>query len=676
MHLSEPEIEKHNLTTVARLAANHLRVLVNGPTGSGRTSLLRQLANHEGVVAVEPPPLSDPDAVLHALAQMAVGLGPEPLGLAQDAERSISERTELVLDANAARDRVVAFRMPATWTPGRSRGASPGHQLLAERAEELLRSFAGHARVRRVLLVGDPGALPFEVQTWEQLALARMFLGSGALQHLEGFGSYAEHADRVATRCGDAITPLQFRLAVGLEALGAFSDAEADMLARARSSVRVLQTRLMRALVARPQLAAAAYRLAMARRPVPVARLTELTEVPDDHAPLLEHCLAYGSPGVRMHEVVRSGVVNLRGDPRLRGPLFHTEEDSHGRYARHHGALDGTSSMLDSRSPLDWLERVHHLAHAGPEAEDEWASLELASREQYWDRGRALSRHGHHAAAAKVYRACLERFGERDAYAQHYLGFNVDRGAGPFEAAREAYAKAVALDAANPWWNGRLVTFLIRNSQFLDARRAWDEALTNVDPNDVVVHSDDGWLAKHLHRWVVTAWLEVGQVELAREAFDAIPLDLVAAHELLRDLEHRLLDAEEARDLGESVYPASIPPSERWMGPRHLPDERDGHSLLAWYPGRVIEEGASGVLVVFAVPHADEAQRRVMSRTLSLKEWSAASGSRAAGFIEIGSYAGGELVILPVENPEIRWQSELNDADLMAPLGRWDRRAG
>lgn len=659
MHLSQPEIEKDNLATVTRLAASHSRVLVTGPTGSGRTSLLHQLANRDAFVGVEPPPLSDPDAVLHALVQMAAKLGRETLGIAQDAKRSISERTELVLDENAARGRVVAFRVPSSWTPGRSRGASPGHQLLGERTAQLLRTFAQHGSARRVLLVGDPGGLPFDLEPWRQHLLPRMVLDSRTLEHLDGFGAYAEQASRVAERCGELpITPLQFRLAVGLEALGAFSEAEADVLASAGSSLHVLQNRLMRALVARPELAASAYRLAMARRPVPVAQLAELTRVPDEHAPLLEHCLAYGSTGVRMHEVVRSGVANLRREPRLRGALFNTEEDSHGRYARHHGLLDGTSSMLDSASPLDWLERVHHLGHAGPEAEDEWASLELASREQYWDRGRALSRHGHHADAAEVYRVCLQRFGERDAYAQHYRAFNLDRGAGAFEVARSAYAKAVEIDPSNPWWNGRLVTFLIRNAQFLAARRTWGEALTNVDPNDVEVHSDDGWLAKHLHRWVVTAWLEVGQVELAREAFDAIPLELVAAHELLRDLEHRLLDAEEARDLGESVYPASIPPSERWQGPRHLPDERDGQSLRAWYPGRVIEADASGVLIVFAVPHAEEAQRRVKSRTLSLKEWSAASGSRATGFIEIGSYEGGELVILPVKNPEMRWRVE------------------
>lgn len=50
-------------------------------------------------------------------------------------------------------------------------------------------------------------------------------------------------------------------------------------------------------------------------------------------------------------------------------------------------------------------------------------SLELPARELYWDRARSLSvEHRDYLGAAELYRECLRRFDDRDAYAWHYLG--------------------------------------------------------------------------------------------------------------------------------------------------------------------------------------------------------------------------------------------------------------
>src|SRR6185312_15085800 len=117
--------------------------------------------------------------------------------------------------------------------------------------------------------------------------------------------------------------------------------------------------------------------------------------------------------------------------------------------------------------------------------------------------------------AATVYEECMKRFGE-DPYSAHYLGFNIDR-AGRQAPERLPEAErwlrlAVDLDEGNPWWNGRLVTFLIREARYIAARSEWFKAVERIDPENERVRRDS-WLASHVHYWVASEWLEQGQVE-------------------------------------------------------------------------------------------------------------------------------------------------------------------
>lgn len=216
--------------------------------------------------------------------------------------------------------------------------------------------------------------------------------------------------------------------------------------------------------------------------------------------------------------------------------------------------------------------------------------------------------------------------------------------------------RAIELGPDNVWWNTRLVTFLIAQSRFLEGRRAWLEALERIDPTGERVERDP-WIVEHFHRWVIRGWLEVGEGELAREVLDAIPTSLEEQPAVV-ELSREVVDAEEARRLGESVYPAYVDPSRRWVGPAHVAQTlAEGAKLRHWYPGRIVEANATHVVIVFATPSGPEATRRTKVKELTAKEWADATGrptEGAQGYIEIGVYDGDRTRIELVGSEEPR----------------------
>ena len=293
------------------------------------------------------------------------------------------------------------------------------------------------------------------------------------------------------------------------------------------------------------------------------------------------------------------------------------------------------------------------------------------------DRGRALSLQGHYKLAAAVYSRCLERLGPDDAYAQHYFGFNLDRAGSSRDQAEQALRRAVELDPSNPWWNTRLVTFLIEQTRFLEARNEWLSAIDRVDPTGETVERSP-WLARHMHRWVVSEWLDHAEVEFAREVFEGIPRQIVEQDLVLSRLAQRLADAEEAQALGETIYPPYVPSEERWKGPRVVPQtSADGSALRAWYPGRIAEANDNTVAVVFATADLDPEKRRVMIRELSADDWKRAARrppASAKGFVEIGSYEDGTVIIETLDPRPPDWD-RAGRRDIIRYLSRWERES-
>lgn len=680
MELLDPDDVEARWQDIVSQLDTTTRLIVHGPTGSGRTLILERLASRCFICA-DPPPLNDTDASLHALTQLASALGEEGIAIAHDGARPLRERAHEIARRLADGQRSIALRMPSSWKLGGESESRDGPDSAVWRrsAIQILDALCEQEAIKIILLVASPRDLHFDTSPrtspWTRINLGPRRIAASALNDLSGFANYEPAARFVAQaikRASRLPSPLQFRVAVALRALGRFGERDTELLEPSVSGSVVLENRLVRALAAAPDLGRAAYRFALARRPLTRTQTLAIAELEPEHEPLLTQCLAYGHDTVRMHERIRDAVQHLGRERALRKELREVTPAAHHHLARIHASADGTSNVIQSRNPLAWLERAHHLAGSGSLGRDEWNALELTSRELYWDRARSLSLSGSRLEAADVYRKCLSLFGADDDYAQHYLGFNLDRAGQPTKEAMDAYRQAVALDGDNPWWNARLVTALIDQALFVSARRQWLIALENVDPTGERVIRD-GWLALNLHRWVVQSWLDQGEVEFAREAFDAIPPSVVESADALRLLEERLLDAEEARDLGESVYPASVSASERWLHPRHLKDVNDrGSPLRTWYPGRVVSTSDEGVVIVFAVPDPDPDRRRVKLRDMTTGEWDAFSDARPEGFVEIGTYADGSTVILPINDPVPAWANPV-DAELeLRHLGLWN----
>jgi tetratricopeptide (TPR) repeat protein len=622
------------------------RVQVLGPSGSGRTTLARLLVERLEAVPVTFPEFDEPDAAIHALLQMAAALDDEARsGVLDDAELP-RERAARLAARLAQAGRIVVMRLPAS-SNARWEDADPGRQEHLLRARQVLVGLLGAPSLRIVLLTPSgfqwadlPGGEP------KRFSLPNPFAQLCALEDAAAWGDCAVHAEHLAQllrRASRTPSPLQVRLGVGLLAVG---ESEFQVERSFDGSLAAQAAQLLER--APPGLRDAVRRAAAIRGPIPRETLLAVAAAPaGPQTAVIAHCIAYGGGDLRVIDAVRQAA-------RRRGSL--RDPSPYQQLASHYRALDGASSpqALDPPRMVSWLEKVHHLGHSGPASGDEWSAQDLGCREFYWARARSLSRdYQLYEEAAALYRHCITRRPD-DAYAWHYLGFNLDRAGRSAEDAGAAFARAVELDGDNPWWNSRQVSFLIGQARFAEGRDAWSAALRRIDP-DGVQAAHDPWLANNLHAWVAHAWMEAGQPEDARDALAAVPRHILESDPRLAVLDERVCDALEAQQLGESVYPPGFPIGERWKQPRELAQQNHGSPLSSWYPGRVVEDTGDDedVTLVFAVPSGDPAERRLLRNTMSRAEWSVAAGPAVAprGFVAIGVYTDGSMLILPVRAP-------------------------
>ncbi|MCE7872978.1 tetratricopeptide repeat protein, partial [bacterium CPR1] len=250
----------------------------------------------------------------------------------------------------------------------------------------------------------------------------------------------------------------------------------------------------------------------------------------------------------------------------------------------------------------------------------------------------ALSVSGKPCEAAALYQICRQKDPAR-AYSWHYEGFNLDRCGRTFAEVYPCLVQAVELDPENPWWNGRLVTFLIRHARFDQARDRFAAAMSRI-------RQRDAWFSRHFLRWVAHQWLESGQPLEAERVFSQIDQLHVEEDRPLRVLRQQILDAVEALHLGDSVYAPNYPIERRWKIPAEIPAQSpDGHPLTSWYPFRVQELSREGPVIVLATT---DPARRVLRKTLTPEQWEDWLGepwTEAAGFYFAGVYADQTAVI-------------------------------
>ncbi len=660
-----------DLAPKLRLVSTGLKsgaVWVHGPTGSGRSELAKRLAAEREAITVEPPGLHDVDAPVHALAQCAVDA--ESARIAFDETRSLFDRaTELARRAREMQ-KLLVVRAPSSWEFG----------ALGENADELRRRddvlqvikgwLKGTTQV--VLLTNtlddaDPIAALFPNPVY----LTRVSVRDEALEDssIWGSGPYGDAAKALQKELRarrTRLTPLQVRLSVGLIALG---EEPKDLLraleaVRSKSALEPLAERLQRRLQrAQPSAWLGLQAIAQARFPLATNEAIALSELPAEHETLLTQCIGYGAETLRLPEPVRRALLEQDDSQ--------AAQVSHQALSWHYQQADGAVSPDGLAGPTltAWLEKAHHLAHlsstqAEVDGRQRWEQLDCPARHLLWDRARFLSKQARrYEEAAKLYRVAIERFGDDD-YSWHYLGFNLDKAGARREQTEPALRAAVApvwpddsanAGARNPWWNARLVTFLIRRARPAAAEQAWDTALEAIDP-DGSRSSGSSWLARHFHKWVIREWLDAGEVRRARAVFNLIPEKVVEAEDDLALLRWRLLDAEEALELVESVYPASTVPAARWKRPQ----VSTGESLVSWAPGRVVSADKNGVTIVMAALGPAGPERRVVRARVTAAEWRRIAWgqpSHASGFVELHVLEGGARRILPVTAALPPWAS-------------------
>jgi tetratricopeptide (TPR) repeat protein len=647
---------------IARVVERPASLWVSGAPGSGRGELSRRVLTRvkQGVV-LDLVSLKEPDAALHALLQAAATMGErERRAKAATEDGTLFERARGVAEVLAANGTILLVNVPGSWRlvgeprDGESREADGGdwQAFQAARARELLQGFLNADGARIVLFTArdfSPSALSWDPKD-KYIPLRDVRAKVDVLHNAEFWGDYAEFAEALARELdgNDAfISPFELRLAVGLVALGQALDRVVRAL-YSGGSLNALGELLEDALrdPKHEDLRRPLFRLALARGAIQRKALVDIASPPARHQPLLTTCIGYGHDEIRVTESVRLTLLEHLG-------RFAADEveSAHLDFAQHHAQHDGAVAPQDAAGMFavtNWLEKAHHLAHSGERGREQWEALELKCREFYLDRARALSiEERDYIHAAQMYEKYVG-FAPGDAYGWHYLGFNLDRANERLDRAEEGLRKAVDIDKGNPWWNSRLVTFLIRRARFRNASAEWRAALRRVDPDGRRVRENTR-LAMHFHRWVVQDWLEYGEVAEARSAFDVIPPIVVRTEYHLRRLGERLEDIEEALKLGDSVYPEYIDIERRWQRPFVLPRAFNGKQLVKWFPGRVVTADATGVTLLVATTD----KSRMVVNHLDASEWAAAgwgaSPAESNGyFVEVGVYGDHELKIMPL----------------------------
>ncbi len=617
------------IETDARSIVEHIkpntRIHVQIREGVPRRRLLDRIREYhtDPLAIVVFPSLLDPDISVHGLLQAAAHLGAPEVTRALD-DRPLRDRARGVGQALAREGRALLVWVPAWRTTNKSSEADQQISQQAieiEQVEDVLGGWLSVVTMPIVVLTHQATGNSLlkrvvgNTTEWRQLSLdaPRATLSDDAAWH-----GYAEAANQLRAALRHTSVPLtsqQLRLLVALVALGENPRNLLNEPLRIEKLTHRLASRLEQ-----PDarfLAEGVQRCLLARMPVSRKVALEIARVPDEHQALITHCLSEPGDVIEIFDSVRAGLRKVGYRPQK------TLSSEHLALADYHQRLDGAAGPTAAWQHIEhWLEKAHHLGRSGSLGEARWEELDLPTREFYWDRARSLSvDHHQYVEAAKLFQKCLDRFDRRDAYSWHYLGFNLDRAGIRRKDAEYAFREAVKLRPDHPWYNGRLVTFLIEQARFRAAEEEWNSALERMDPDgENIVQSP--WLAKQAHRWVVKAWLSAGEVLRARAVFQDIPEESFSEERWYEALREAIDDAEEARQLGESVYPSTTPQVKRWRIPDEVPLRTPTQNQLrSWYPGRVVAVDDDGIQLALAVPHNDPEKRRLIARTLAPEEW-------------------------------------------------------
>lgn len=251
--------------------------------------------------------------------------------------------------------------------------------------------------------------------------------------------------------------------------------------------------------------------------------------------------------------------------------------DAHRFAAQHHRArFEAARAGGDVAAAVrEELEEIHHLTEAGDAAALLDRSLQFV--EQYDALGKSSSQKALRAPkdqeerlrrdAVRAYERALEHE-PRDAYAHHYIAYNLDILATDRERVGREYVAAKDLDLQHPWYHSRHVCFLITTSWMQLARSSWERAIADLAGTSNAL---DPAVYEELHRPVARLLLARSELGFAREVLEDVPETLRSAPWWIA-LDQLRVCLEEDRDQ-RLVFPPKLAIDDRWTGP-HLPVTR------------------------------------------------------------------------------------------------------
>jgi hypothetical protein len=291
------------------------------------------------------------------------------------------------------------------------------------------------------------------------------------------------------------------------------------------------------------------------------------------------------------------------------------------------------------------LEEIHQLTEAGDA--DALLARSLQFVEQYDALGKSLSRKALHARereeelrrqAVRAYERAIEHDAQ-DAYAHHYIAYNLDILAIERERVEREYVAAKDLDRGHPWYHSRYVCFLITLVWIDDARAAWERALDDLIDTNGALRDED---YEYLHKQVARLLLERGRLDFAAEILEDVPARLRATS-WWRALHQLRVCLEEDRD-ERLVFPPTLPIEERWKDGPHLVSD-DEPAVRKWKPARVLGRDERAVLLDIAEDEETISTERLGAEELE-RDWNIAPGLlRAGSFVELVWYEDGTKAV-------------------------------
>ena len=623
----------------AQLDAGAYLIALDAPPGYGKSTVLRALAATDRPVLYVPFPGGD-DAALAALIEAAAGLEPHAPGVL----------TQVVPRQEPARlrwaDRLALLRAALARTPENllvlldeppsAASFRQEDRFFLDRAWELADVLTG-AR-RPVVLAGSELTVRIGLEVGPQLPLVRD----------DELGAADAAVAMLGGRRLPALSPVVMQLVHALADTGLRLDrVPVAGFTPGRLVAFQLGELCQRSVPLRRVLARlAVMRFHFGEDWLDIAGLAALSV---GERTVVERLLVRGADdALSLPAAVADSIIRERRTGSLAWALDEPEGAPHREAAGYHAARFATArDRGDVHAAVRHeLEEIHHLTEAGDAAALLDRSLQFV--EQYDALGRALSRRALAAeraravgpapehlrrAAVTAYERALAH-DDLDAYAHHYVAYNLDiLGAEPRRADTE-FQRARYLAPERLWYHSRYICFLVTRARVDEARAAWDKALADLE--------DAGALrfpGAHtaLHAQVARHLLSRAHLDFAAEVLEDVPQE-ARVESWWPALRQLLVTTEEDRD-ERLVFPPTLPLDQRWGGP-HLAGPEDPE-VVDWHPARVLGRGTRSVVLLVGERLEDKETAR--SRRLAVDsieaEWKVPPHQLSPGtFLELLTY--------------------------------------